>query len=165
MTGPNASAARKRTPWIGAGPQDPWSTRSKFVQRARDTRQRTGSHSSARPIRGVQVQTKERVQVAFTDQGYTGQDASSAARETGASLQVIKLPDVKRGFVLLPRRWVVERSFGWLSRFRRLARDCEPSHHPGGLALHVLNDPVPPSGHTPPHENLQHPQGQPRPNA
>jgi len=33
--------------------------------------------------------------------------------------------DVKRGFVLLPRRWVVERSFAWLARFRRLARDYE----------------------------------------
>jgi len=40
-------------------------------------------------------------------------------------LEVVKLPDVKRGFVLLPRRWVVERDFGWMSRFRRLARDRE----------------------------------------
>lgn len=37
----------------------------------------------------------------------------------------MKLDDAKRGFVLLPRRWVVERSFGWLARFRRLARDYE----------------------------------------
>ena len=36
-----------------------------------------------------------------------------------------KLPEAKRGFVLLPRRWVVERSFGWAARFRRLARDYE----------------------------------------
>jgi transposase len=35
----------------------------------------------------------------------------------------VKLPTAKRGFVLLPRQWVVERSFGWMSRFRRLARD------------------------------------------
>jgi transposase len=38
---------------------------------------------------------------------------------------VVKLPQTKRGFVLLPRRWVVERDFGWMSRFRRLARDHE----------------------------------------
>jgi transposase len=38
-------------------------------------------------------------------------------------LQVIKLLEAKRGFVLLPRRWLTERSFGWLNRFRRLARD------------------------------------------
>lgn len=38
---------------------------------------------------------------------------------------MVKLPDAKRGFVLLPRRWVVERSFAWMGRFRRLARDYE----------------------------------------
>jgi len=38
---------------------------------------------------------------------------------------VVKPAEAKRGFVLLPRRWVVERSFGWLARFRRLARDYE----------------------------------------
>ena len=38
---------------------------------------------------------------------------------------VVKLEEAKRGFVLLPRRWVVERSFAWASRFRRLARDYE----------------------------------------
>jgi transposase len=48
-----------------------------------------------------------------------------AAAEQGIALEVVKLPDVKRGFVLLPRRWVVERDVGWMSRFRRLARDQE----------------------------------------
>ena len=38
---------------------------------------------------------------------------------------MVKLPEAKRGFVLLPRRWVVERSFGWAARFRRLTRDYE----------------------------------------
>lgn len=40
-------------------------------------------------------------------------------------LQIVKLPEVKKGFVLMPKRWVVERSFGWLARFRRLSRDYE----------------------------------------
>lgn len=40
-------------------------------------------------------------------------------------MEVVKLPHVKKGFVLLPRRWVVERSFAWAARFRRLARDYE----------------------------------------
>ena len=41
------------------------------------------------------------------------------------TLEVVKLPDAKHGFMLLPRRWVVERSFAWMGRFRRLARDDE----------------------------------------
>jgi hypothetical protein len=42
-----------------------------------------------------------------------------------AAGEVVKLPTAKRGFVLLPRRWVVERSFAWMARFRRLTRDYE----------------------------------------
>ncbi len=73
----------------------------------------------------VQAATGERVTVAFVDQGYTGPQATADAAAHGIALTVIKLPDAKRGFVLLPRRWVVERSFAWASRFRRLARDYE----------------------------------------
>ena len=47
------------------------------------------------------------------------------AAEQGIQLEVIKHHEAKRGFVLLPRRWVVERSFAWAARFRRLARDYE----------------------------------------
>lgn len=73
----------------------------------------------------VQEQTGESVELAYVDQGYTGQRAADAAGERGIHLAVVKLPEAKRGFVLLPRRWVVERSFAWLARFRRLARDYE----------------------------------------
>jgi transposase len=73
----------------------------------------------------VQEATGEHVRVAYVDQGYTGPDAADAAAAAGITLEVVKLPDVKRGFVLLPRRWVVERSFAWMARFRRLARDYE----------------------------------------
>ena len=73
----------------------------------------------------VQQVTQQSVEVAFVDQGYTGPKAQQAAAEHSIQLVVVKLPDAKRGFVLLPRRWVVERSFGWLARFRRLARDYE----------------------------------------
>jgi transposase len=76
-------------------------------------------------IARVQEAVRENVQVAFVDQGYTGADAADAAREHGVLLEVVKLPRAKRGFVLLPRRWVVERTFAWLGRFRRLARDYE----------------------------------------
>jgi transposase len=73
----------------------------------------------------VQAETGETVEIAYVDQGYTGENAADAAEEHGIKLEVVKLPTAKRGFVLLPRRWVVERSFGWVSRFRRLARDYE----------------------------------------
>lgn len=73
----------------------------------------------------VQAETGETIEIAYVDQGYTGENAADAAAEHGIQLEVVKLPEAKRGFVLLPRRWVVERSFGWLSRFRRLARDYE----------------------------------------
>jgi transposase len=73
----------------------------------------------------VQTVTGETVEVAFVDQGYTGETAQAQADPHGIQLEVVKLPEVKQGFVLLPRRWVVERSFGWLARFRRLARDYE----------------------------------------
>lgn len=75
--------------------------------------------------RAVQVVTDQHVEVAFVDQGYTGDEAAQAAADCGLRLEVVRLPDAKRGFVLLPRRWVVERSFGWMSRFRRLVRDDE----------------------------------------
>jgi transposase len=73
----------------------------------------------------VQQATGQSVELAYVDQGYTGQDAADAALGQGIHLEVVKLSTAKRGFVLLPRRWVVERSFAWLARFRRLARDYE----------------------------------------
>src|SRR5690606_6136671 len=53
------------------------------------------------------------------------EEAAEAAAEHGIALQVVKHTEPRRGFVLLPRRWVVERSFAWAARFRRLARDHE----------------------------------------
>ena len=73
----------------------------------------------------VQAATGQSVDLAFVDQGYTGAAPAAAAQAHGIQLEVVKLPAAKRGFVLLPRRWVVERSFAWTGRFRRLARDYE----------------------------------------
>jgi transposase len=75
--------------------------------------------------RRVQAVTDAAVEVAFVDQGYTGPAPAVDAAAHGIRLEVVKLPDAKRGFVLLPRRWVVERSFAWKTRFRRLVRDYE----------------------------------------
>ena len=73
----------------------------------------------------VQEATGESVTLAFLDQGYTGERAAEAAKTHGIELEVVKLPEARKGFVLLPRRWVVERSSAWTTRFRHLARDYE----------------------------------------
>ena len=73
----------------------------------------------------VQQVTGEAVKLAYVDQGYTGPAPAEAAKTHGIALLVVRTPEAKRGFVLLPRRWVVERSFAWAARFRRFARDYE----------------------------------------
>ena len=73
----------------------------------------------------VQDATGDTIERAYVDQGDTGKEAERAADGWGIRLVVVKLPEARQGFVLVPRRWVVERSFAWLSRFRRLAKDDE----------------------------------------
>ena len=73
----------------------------------------------------VQAVVEQPVQLAYVDQGYTGELPAEAAAQAGLRLEVVRHHEAKRGFVLLPRRWVVERSFAWAARFRRLARDYE----------------------------------------
>src|ERR1044071_2153411 len=73
----------------------------------------------------IQAETGDSIQVVFVDQGYTGAQPAADAASHGIRLEVVKLPQVKHGFILLPRRWVVERSYAWATRFRRLARDYE----------------------------------------
>ena len=75
--------------------------------------------------KAVQEVTEQSVTLAYVDQGCTGDAPAEAAKEQGIALEVVKLPEAKKGFVLLPRRWVVERSFAWASRFRRLVKDYE----------------------------------------
>ena len=79
----------------------------------------------AQLAQALQATTGEFVQVAFVDQGYTGKQPAADAAQQGIRLEVVKHHEAKRGFILLPRRWVVERSFAWVARFRRLARDYE----------------------------------------
>jgi len=99
----------------------------------------------------VQAATGENVQLAYVDQGYTGEIPAAAAQEHGIKLEVVKHTEAKRGFVLLPRRWVVERSFAWAARFRRLARDYErlaatlAGYHWLAFALLMLNSLFPKS--------------------
>jgi transposase len=85
----------------------------------------------------VQAATGDAVEIAFVDEGDTGEEPAAAAAAHGIRLEVVKLPAAKHGFVLLPRRWVVERSFAWAARFRRLARDDERLPEPV-VGLHFL---------------------------
>jgi transposase len=90
-----------------------------------------------RLAQAVQASTGQSVELAYVDQGYTGARAAEAARARGIELEVLTLPEAKRGFVLLPRRWVVERSFAWATRFRRLPKVYE--RYAGTLAdLHLI---------------------------
>jgi transposase len=69
--------------------------------------------------------TGGKVASAYVDQGDTGPAAAEAAGQSSITLQIVQHQAAKRGFVLLPQRWVGERTFGWVSRFRRLAREYE----------------------------------------
>jgi transposase len=72
----------------------------------------------------IQDATGDSVGLAYADQGYTGEAAADAAAAEGITLHVVKLPEAKCGVVLLPRCWVVKRSFGWVIR-RGLVKDYE----------------------------------------
>ncbi len=63
---------------------------------------------------------------AIADGGYQGPATATAVRdEAGIPLEIVKRSDTAKGFVLLPKRWIVERTFGWLGRCRRLGKDFE----------------------------------------
>jgi transposase len=65
------------------------------------------------------------LRLVFADGGYQGNVAAAAAREERLALAIVKRSDQATGFVVLPKRWIVERTFAWLGRNRRLARDVE----------------------------------------
>jgi transposase len=71
------------------------------------------------------------ITLVWADGGYAGRLVAWAAAVLALSVTVVKRTDQVSGFVVLPRRWVVKRSFGWLNRHRRLVRDYErlPEHH------------------------------------
>ena len=68
------------------------------------------------------------LKIVFVDGGYAGQLAlwmAELPRHRHLQMQVVKRPAEAKGFILLPKRWVVERTFAWLGNFRRLAKDYE----------------------------------------
>jgi len=70
------------------------------------------------------------LQLLWADARYQGPLVATAAAALGLRVEVVRAPPGTKGFVVLPRRWVVERSFGWLSKYRRVAgRDYETNPH------------------------------------
>ena len=67
----------------------------------------------------------ERLKVILGDGGYTGSLIGWLKRNFNLILEIVKRPAESKGFVLLPRRWIVERTFSWLNRHRRLSKDYE----------------------------------------
>lgn len=105
----------------------------------RDAGDRAQGEALAEELRQV---TGNSVDLAYGDQGYTGETAAEAARQHGIRLEVVNHPMAKRSFVLLPHRWVAERSFAWAARFRHLGRDYERLDTTlKGLPLPVLRVP------------------------
>jgi transposase len=83
------------------------------------------------------------VESVFADGGYTGRPVAWAEAVLALAVQIVKRTDTTAGFVILPRRWVVERSFGWLVKHRRTVRDYEtrPDCHEAIVyiaAIHTL---------------------------
>jgi len=72
-----------------------------------------------------------RVSLIWADGGYAGKLVTWAASTLHRTLQIVKRPDNLHTFQVLPRRWVVERTFGWIMKYRRCVRDYErlPEHH------------------------------------
>jgi putative transposase len=76
----------------------------------------------------------------FADGGYAGQQLRKALTKIGDwDLDIIKRSDHAKGFSVLPRRWVVERTFAWLGRSRRLAKDWERSVESATAWLFIAN--------------------------
>ena len=67
-----------------------------------------------------------KLQVIWVDQGYSGKNFAKAVQQVcGEQVRVEVIERISKTFERLPKRWIVERTFGWLNRFRRLSKDYE----------------------------------------
>ena len=86
---------------------------------------------AARPLLEQLAKACHRVRLVWADGGYAGKLLDWARDTLRLTVQIVKRSDDMTGFVVLPRRWVVERSLAWITRHRRCARDYEAlaTHH------------------------------------
>jgi putative transposase len=78
-----------------------------------------------------------RLQIIWADGSYTGPLVEWVKQRTGWLLQIVKRSDTQKGFVVLPKRWIVERTFGWLGRYRRLSKDYEAGTPSSEAMIHL----------------------------
>lgn len=86
-----------------------------------DTPERDGGEDVLIEIKGLYRRLKK----VWADGGYSGEDFEKIARRLGREIEIVKRRDDRQGFVVLPKRWIVERTFGWLGKYRRLSKDYE----------------------------------------
>ena len=86
-----------------------------------DVQDRDGAKPLLKKLRNFSC----RLTVIFADGGYAGQLVDWVRQRCGWALEIVKRSDLVRGFVVLPKRWIVERTFAWLGRYRRLSKDYE----------------------------------------
>jgi len=84
-----------------------------------DTPERDGGEDVLIDIKGLYHRLKK----LWADGGYTGEEFAKIAKRLGREIEIIKRSDDVTGFEVLPKRWIVERTFGWFSKYRRLSKD------------------------------------------
>ncbi|HEY0524384.1 MAG TPA: IS5 family transposase [Stellaceae bacterium] len=98
----------------------------------------TQDHDGALPLLKEARRLFPFIERIFADGGYQGGTTAAAVKALGSwELEIVKRSDQATGFEVLPKRWIVERTFGWLGRCRRLAKDFENRTRTALAFLHL----------------------------
>ncbi len=107
-----------------------------FCVHAASIQDRDGAVNAFRKVRRAAPDLR----LVFADCGYRGPELRTALIGIGRwTIRIVKRPDTAEGFELLPRRWVVERTFAWLGRCRRLAKDWEKTIESAGARVLIAH--------------------------